>query len=59
MIDTQENRLEHPLEDFSKWINPIAIANNLKIWANKYERPKSGSFIVFKNQDDVLSIEFV
>lgn len=52
-------RNEYQLEDFSKWIQPSRIANSLKIWADNKERPISGSFIVFKNINNVLSIEFV
>jgi hypothetical protein len=48
-----------PLEDPSKWTHPEGIAALLKMWADGYNRPKSGSFAVLKNCDNYVVPEFV
>jgi hypothetical protein len=48
-----------PLEDPSKWTHPDSIAALLKMWADGYNRPKSGAFAVLKNMDNYVVPEFV
>lgn len=59
MIDTEENRINMPLEDFNKWTKPEGIAALLKMWADGYNRPRSGSFAILKNKDNYVVPEFV
>ena len=59
MIDTGENRDLMPFEDSSKWISPEGLAALLKMWADGYNRPKSGAFAVLKNKDNCVMPEFV
>jgi hypothetical protein len=48
-----------PLEDSSKWTKPEGIAALLKMWADGFNRPKSGSFALLKNRDSYVIPEFV
>jgi hypothetical protein len=48
-----------PFEDSSKWISPEGLAALLKMWADGYNRPKSGAFAVLKNKDNCVMPEFV
>lgn len=59
IIDTPSNRLNMPLEDFSKWTKPEGIAALLKMWADGFNRPKSGAFGILKAKDNYVIPEFV
>lgn len=48
-----------PLEDFSKWTKPDDISALIKMWADGYNRPRSGSFVILKNKDNCVVTEFV
>ena len=48
-----------PNEDFSKWTKPDGIAALIKMWVDGHNRPKSGSFTVLKNQDNLVIFELV
>jgi hypothetical protein len=48
-----------PLDDSSKWLNPEGIAALLKMWADGYNCPKSGCFVVLKNKENCIVTEFV
>ena len=48
-----------PLEDTTKWVKPEGIAGIIKMWADGYNRPKSGAFAVLKNIDNCVIPEFV
>jgi len=48
-----------PSHDCSKWTKPEGMAALLKMWADGYNRPKSGSFAVLKNKDNYVVPEFV
>jgi hypothetical protein len=48
-----------PDSDFSKWTNPVQIAEILKMWADGTNRPDNGSFSILKNQHGMVVHEFV
>ena len=48
-----------PLENENKFTKPESIAALLKMWADGYNRPKSGSFALLKNNDNYVTPEFV
>ena len=48
-----------PTEDFTKWTKPEGIATLIKMWADGLNRPKSGSFTVLKNKDNIVIPELV
>ena len=41
-----------PGEDFSKWAKPDGIATLLKMWADGFNRLKTGSFAILKNNKE-------
>jgi len=48
-----------PMEDFSKWTKPEGIATLIKMWVEGFNRPKSGSFTVLKNKENIVIPELV
>ena len=48
-----------PLEDSCRFLKPEGVASLLKMWADGYNCPKSGSFAVLKNVDNYVVPEFV
>jgi hypothetical protein len=59
IIDTPDNRKIMPMEDFSKWTKPEGIATLIKMWVEGFNRPKSGSFTVLKNKENIVIPELV
>jgi NAD(P)-dependent dehydrogenase (short-subunit alcohol dehydrogenase family) len=59
VIDTPANRQSMPSADYSKWVDPVALAAIIKLWAEALNRPENGSFIVLKSEQGEIVFEFV
>jgi hypothetical protein len=46
-------------ENTSKLISPEGVGALIKMWADGYNRPKSGAFAVLKNKENCVMPEFV
>lgn len=59
IIDTPDNREKLPLEDSGRFLRPDNVAALIKMWADGYNCPKSGSFALLKNCDNYVIPEFI
>ena len=48
-----------PLEDYSKWTDVNGTCELIYMWASNLNRPKSGSFVILKNKDNIVIPEFL
>eukprot|EP01116_Phalansterium_solitarium_P020316 TRINITY_DN5951_c0_g1_i2.p1 TRINITY_DN5951_c0_g1~~TRINITY_DN5951_c0_g1_i2.p1 ORF type:complete len:232 (-),score=64.05 TRINITY_DN5951_c0_g1_i2:63-758(-) len=55
MLDTPQNRADMPDADFSSWTPLEDVAQTLVSWASGKDRPKSGSKVVIKTENQKTS----